>query len=40
MTEAPHFEFDRCDKYMYFASNVLPSNPTDVGVFLGGRGKE
>lgn len=26
------FEFDRCDTYMYFASNMLPENPVIVEV--------
>jgi FkbM family methyltransferase len=32
MTEKPLFEFDRCDTYMYFASNMLPDRPTIVEV--------
>jgi len=28
----PEFEFDRCDTYMYFASNMLPKRPVIVEV--------
>jgi len=40
MVEAPHFEFDRCDTYMYFASNMLPSRPVivEVGSIHGAHG--
>lgn len=40
MVETPHFEFDRCDTYMYFASNVLPDNPVivEVGSIHGAHG--
>lgn len=42
MVEAPCFEFDRCDTYMYFASNVLPDNPTivEVGSIHGAHGNK
>jgi len=35
-----HFDFDRCDKYMYFASNFLPDNPVivEVGSIHGAHG--
>lgn len=34
------FEFDRCDTYMYFASNMLPNNPiiVEVGSIHGAHG--
>jgi len=32
MVEAPPFKFDRCDTYMYFASNMLPNDPVIVEV--------
>lgn len=40
MIEAPCFEFDRCDAYMYFASNMLPESPTivEVGSIHGAHG--
>jgi hypothetical protein len=40
MVEAPCLEFDRCDTYMYFASNMLPSNPVivEVGSIRGAHG--
>lgn len=40
MVEAPCFEFDRCDTYMYFATNVLPVNPVivEVGSIHGAHG--
>ena len=40
MVEAPYFEFDRCDTYMYFASNMLPESPTivEVGSIHGAHG--
>jgi len=40
MTEAPTFDFDRCDTYMYFASNMLPDNPVivEVGSIHGAHG--
>jgi FkbM family methyltransferase len=40
MTEKLCLEFDRCDKYMYFASNILPVNPTivEVGSIHGAHG--
>lgn len=36
----PDLEFDRCDEYMYFASNALPDNPTivEVGSIHGAHG--
>ncbi len=38
--KTPHFEFDRCDTYMYFASNMLPNNPVivEVGSIHGAHG--
>jgi FkbM family methyltransferase len=38
--KAPHFDFDRCDTYMYFASNILPDNPViiEVGSIHGAHG--
>lgn len=40
MVESPPFVFDRCDTYMYFASNVLPANPVivEVGSIHGAHG--
>jgi len=40
MVETPSFEFDRCDTYMYFASNMLPDNPVivEVGSIHGAHG--
>jgi len=40
MVEAPSFEFDRCDTYMYFAANMLPVNPVivEVGSIHGAHG--
>jgi len=40
MVEAPPFEFDRCDTYMYFASNMLPDNPVivEIGSIHGAHG--
>jgi FkbM family methyltransferase len=40
MVEAPPFEFDRCDTYMYFASNMLPDDPVivEVGSIHGAHG--
>jgi len=40
MVEAPVFSFDRCDTYMYFASNVLPDMPiiVEVGSIHGAHG--
>lgn len=40
MVEAPSFEFDRCDTYMYFASNMLPIHPVivEVGSIHGAHG--
>ena len=40
MVEAPPFEFDRCDTYMYFSSNMLPDNPVivEVGSIHGAHG--
>lgn len=32
MVETPRLDIDRCDKYMYFASNILPADPTIVEV--------
>jgi len=38
----PEFEFDRCDTYMYFASNMLPERPTivEVGSIHGAHGNK
>jgi FkbM family methyltransferase len=40
MSDKPHFEFDREDKYMYFASNILPDDPiiVEVGSINGAHG--
>lgn len=40
MVETPRFEFDRCDTYMYFASDMLPTNPiiAEVGSIHGAHG--
>jgi len=40
MIEAPILNFDRCDTYMYFASNMLPANPVivEVGSIHGAHG--
>jgi FkbM family methyltransferase len=40
MAMTPLFEFDRCDTYMYFASNMLPDNPVivEVGSIRGAHG--
>lgn len=40
MVESPSFAFDRCDMYMYFASNMLPYNPVivEVGSIHGAHG--
>jgi FkbM family methyltransferase len=40
MASDPNFEFDRCDTYMYFASNILPDNPVivEVGSIHGAHG--
>lgn len=40
MLDRPSFEFDRCDTYMYFASNMLPANPVivEVGSIHGAHG--
>jgi len=40
VADKPTLEFDRCDKYMYFASNMLPDNPTivEVGSIHGAHG--
>lgn len=42
MVESPCFEFDRCDTYMYFASNMLPDRPTivEVGSIHGAHGRK
>lgn len=40
MVETPRLDIDRCDKYMYFASNMLPSHPiiVEVGSIHGAHG--
>lgn len=40
MAESPYLEFDRCDTYMYYASNMLPDNPSivEVGFIHGAHG--